>query len=103
MKVAGFTIRKPIKDSKNVTRNVYNFADSWETKEVLSKQRVMSQWALDIKNKMNTNQTKLSMKKVKIDNNVYTLLAPYEDMWGDWMNDAVLGEDFNKHKWHYRY
>lgn len=43
MKVAGFTIRKPVKDSKNVTRNVYNFADSWETKEVLSKQRVMSQ------------------------------------------------------------
>lgn len=43
MKVGGFTIRKPVKDSKNVTRNVYNFADSWETKEVLSKQRVMSQ------------------------------------------------------------
>lgn len=84
MKVSGLTIRKP--DSvwtflkKKVTRNGYNFDDSWKTKEDLSKRRVISQWALDKKNKMNANQTKLLMIRITFDNYVYTVLVPYKDI-----------------------
>lgn len=37
---------------------------------------------------MNARQTKLSMKKVQFDNNVHTLLVPYDDRKGKWMNYA---------------
>lgn len=35
---------------------------------------------------MNARQTKLSMKKVQFNDNVHTLLVPYEDRKGEWMN-----------------
>lgn len=38
---------------------------------------------------MNVKQTKLSMKKVQFDNNVHTLLVPYEDRKDEWMKYAI--------------
>lgn len=81
MKVSGLTIRKP--DSVWTflkKKKCYNFDDSWKTKEDLSKRRVIPQWALDKKNKMNANQTKLLMIRITFDNYVYTVLVPYKDI-----------------------
>lgn len=45
---------------------------------------------------MNARQTKLSMKKVQFNDNVHTLLVPYEDRKGEWMNYAIDRAHFRR-------
>lgn len=45
---------------------------------------------------MNARQTKLSMKKVQFNDNVHTLLVPYEDRKGEWMKYTIDRAHFRR-------